>query len=121
MREAKRVLAQEVTTRAHGEDATRQVEAAARALFGDASDLDEASIPTLDIPAAEASSLSLADLFVRSGLVASRGEARRKAAEGALWLDGDNIRAVDEPFRVPGDSVLLRFGKKRYRRIRFVS
>lgn len=120
LREAKRVLAQEVTTLAHGEEATRQVEAAARALFGDASDLDEADIPTLDIPATEVSSLSVAELFVRSGLVASRGEARRKAAEGALWLDGDNVRSVDEPFRPVGERVLLRFGKKRYRRIRFL-
>ncbi len=121
LRDAKRVLAQEVTTLAHGEEATRQAEAAARALFGDAADLDEANIPTLEIPVAEIPGLSLADLFVRSGLVASRGEARRKAAEGALWLDGENVRDVDEPFRPASESALLRFGKKRYRRIRVVS
>jgi tyrosyl-tRNA synthetase len=121
LRKAKRVLALEVTTLAHGEEATLQAEAAARALFGNASDLDEANVPTLDIPAAEVSDLSLAELFVRSGLVASRGEARRKAAEGALWLDGENVRAIDEPFRPASDGVLLRFGKKRYRRIRFVT
>jgi len=120
LREAKHVLAREVTTLAHGEEATRQAEAAARALFGSATDLDEATVPTLELAAAETSDMSLADLFVRSGLVASRGEARRKAAEGALWLDGENVRAVDEPFRPAADSALLRFGKKRYRRIRFL-
>src|SRR3954454_7649245 len=120
LREAKHVLAREVTTLAHGEEATRQAEAAARALFGSATDLDEATVPTLELAAAETSDMSLPDLFVRSGLVASRGEPRQKAAEGALWLDGENVRAVEEPFRPAADSALLRFGKKRYRRIRFL-
>jgi tyrosyl-tRNA synthetase len=121
LREAKRVLAHEVTTLTHGPEATSQAEAAARALFGNVAALDDSEIPTLDVPAAEAGGLTLADLFVRSGLVTSRGEARRKAAEGALWLDGENVRAVDEPFQPVSESAMLRFGKKRYRRIRFVS
>jgi tyrosyl-tRNA synthetase len=120
LREAKRVLANEVTTLAHGEAATRQAEAASRSLFGDASELDESTIPSLELTSDEARGLSLAEVFVRAGLVSSRGEARRKAAEGALWLDGQNVRAVDEPFRPQGDSALLRFGKKRYRRIRLL-
>lgn len=120
LREAKRVLAQEVTTLAHGEAAAQQAEMAARALFGDASAIDDTNVPALDLSIGEAAGLTLADLFVRAGLVASRGEARRKAAEGALWLDGESVRAVDDPFRPEGDGVLLRFGKKRYRRIRFM-
>jgi tyrosyl-tRNA synthetase len=121
LREAKQTLAREVTTLAHGEEAARQAESAARALFGYAADIDEADIPTVELSATDAAALSLADLFVRAGLVSSRGEARRKAAEGALWLDGQRLQAVDDPFRPDGDSALLRFGKKRYRRIRVVS
>jgi tyrosyl-tRNA synthetase len=52
--------------------------------------------------------------------VASRGEARRKAAEGALWLDGERLQDVDASFAPAGNDTLLRFGKKRYRRIRIV-
>ena len=64
--------------------------------------------------------MSLADLFVRAGLVPSRGEARRKAAEGALWMEGERLEDVDAPFQPDHDATLLRFGKKRYRRIRVV-
>jgi tyrosyl-tRNA synthetase len=64
--------------------------------------------------------MSVADLFVRAGLVPSRGEARRKAAEGALWMDGERLENVDAPFQPGSDATLLRFGKKRHRRIRVV-
>jgi tyrosyl-tRNA synthetase len=64
--------------------------------------------------------MSLADLFVSAGLVTSRGEARRKAAEGALWIDGQRVENVDDPFRVGDKDTLLRFGKKRYRRVHIV-
>jgi tyrosyl-tRNA synthetase len=64
--------------------------------------------------------MSLADLFVRAQLVASRGEARRKAVEGALWIDGQRVENVDAPFQPSDKDTLLRFGKKRYRRIHVV-
>jgi tyrosyl-tRNA synthetase len=118
LREAKRALAREVTAATHGEAATAKAEAATRALFQSEPNRDDPNIPTTDIPAAEMSALTVADAFMRAGLVASRGEARRKAAEGALRLDGERIEDVDGPFQLKGDSALLRFGKKRYRRIR---
>jgi tyrosyl-tRNA synthetase len=118
LREAKRALAWEVTAATHGEAATASAEAAAHALFRGEPDADDPNIPTTEIPGTELADLTLADAFVRAGLVASRGEARRKTAEGALWLDGQRIDDVDIPFRPQGDSTLLRFGKKRYRRVR---
>jgi tyrosyl-tRNA synthetase len=120
LREAKQTLAREVTTLAHGEVAATSAEAATRALFGGAPDVDDPNIPTTEIAASEASAMSLADLFVTAGLVPSRGEARRKATEGALWIDGERLENVDAPFQPAGNDALLRFGKKRYRRIRIV-
>ena len=118
LREAKQTLAREVTTLAHGEAATAAAEAATRALFSGAPDLADPNIPTTEITSHEAGGMSLADLFVRAGLVPSRGEARRKAAEGALWMDGERLENVDLPFQQGSDAMLLRFGKKRHRRIR---
>ena len=116
-----KTLAREVTTLAHGEAATASAEAATRALFSGAPDIADPSIPTTEIAAHEAIGMSLADLFVRAGLVSSRGEARRKAAEGALWIDGERVENVDAPFQPGRDATLLRFGKKRHRRIHVVS
>jgi tyrosyl-tRNA synthetase len=120
LREAKQVLAREVTALAHGEAAVTAAEAAARALFGGAPDIDDPNIPTTAVTARDAGDMSLADLFVSAGLVASRGEARRKAAEGALWIDGQRVENVDDPFRAGDKDTLLRFGKKRYRRVHIV-
>jgi tyrosyl-tRNA synthetase len=120
LREAKQTLAREVTALAHGAEAVEAAEAAARALFAGEPDRDDPNIPTVEIALGESAGMTLADLFVRAALVASRGEARRKAAEGALWLDGARVSDVDAPFLPVGDSALLRFGKKRYRRIRIV-
>ncbi len=119
-REAKQALAREVTALTHGEDALAHAEAAARALFGGAPDIDDPNIPTTEITAADAGTMSLADVFVRAGLVSSRGEARRKAAEGALWLDGERVTDVNAMFEPGASDRLLRFGKKRFRRIRAV-
>jgi len=120
LREAKQTLAREVTTLTHGEAAAIAAEAAARALFDGAPDVDDPNIPTTEIAASDVAAMSLADLFIRAGLVPSRGEARRKAAEGALWIDGERLQDVDAPFQPTGNDTLLRFGKKRYRRIRIV-
>jgi tyrosyl-tRNA synthetase len=120
LREAKQTLAREVTTLAHGEAAATSAEAATRALFGGAPDIDDPNIPTTEIAATDAGAMSLADLFIRAGLVPSRGEARRKAMEGALWIDGERLEDVDGPFQPASADMLLRFGKKRYRRVRIV-
>jgi tyrosyl-tRNA synthetase len=117
LREAKRVLAQEVTRLCHGEEALAQAEAASRALFAGQPDADDPNIPTTTIPAAEVEGMTLAELFTRAELVASRSEARRKAAEGALHIDGERVTDVDVVFAPADSSVLLRFGKKRYRRV----
>ena len=80
-----------MTTLAHGEEAATSAEAATRALFSGAPDMADPNIPTTEIAFDEAGGMSLADLFVRAGLVPSRGEARRKATEGALWMDGERL------------------------------
>jgi tyrosyl-tRNA synthetase len=118
LRGAKQALAREVTALTHGQDAVTAAEAASRALFSGAPDLDDPNIPTTELPAAEAAGMTVADVFIAAGLVSSRGEARRKAAEGALWLDGVRITNVDESFQPSVGDVLLRFGKKRFRRVR---
>jgi tyrosyl-tRNA synthetase len=121
LRGAKQTLAREVTALTHGEDAVAAAEAAARALFGGTPDIDDPNIPTTEITTAEAAGITVADAFIAAGLVSSRGEARRKAAEGALWLDGERITDIDVRFRPGGQDSLLRFGKKRYRRVRVVT
>jgi tyrosyl-tRNA synthetase len=64
--------------------------------------------------------LTVADVFVTAGLATSRGDARRLAQGGGLSIDDEKITAVDVPFAdlIGGkDAVLLRKGKKQFRRV----
>jgi tyrosyl-tRNA synthetase len=119
---AQRRLAEEVTRLVHGEEETRQVIAASRALFGRG---DLAALPptTLRAALAEAGLTEIqgalppvAELFKEAGLASSRGDARRTIAEGGAYIN--NERVTDAESVVPGDALLhgkwlvLRRGKK---------
>ncbi len=126
-RAAQRRLAQEFTTLVHGAAATASVELASQALFGrgELSGLDE---PTLAAALREVSGSNavaelkpgepdgIADLLVASGLVASKGAARRAIAEGGVSVN--NVRVTGDDW-VPsqtdflfGTWLVLRRGKR---------
>lgn len=118
LRETKQELAWQITALSHGPQAADEARQAARALFGGAAPTaDDPSIPTTVISAAEAEGISIADLFIRAGLAPSRREARTQAANGALWIGEERVADADAVWdgRAPA---LLRFGKKKYQRIR---
>ena len=127
-RAAQRALAQELTTLVHGEEATRAVEGAAGALFGQG-DLGEVPAEVLDsalreVPHAilgssdiEGDALpDIVELLTRSGLAPSRGQARRTVGEGGAYVN--NVRVEDETHRpvvgelLHGRFLVLRRGRK---------
>jgi tyrosyl-tRNA synthetase len=125
LREAKRVLATEVTALVHSRAAADAAGEAARSLFSGArsaaSMIDDPNLPTVTIPAGEVDgTLSVADAFVRAGLASSRGDARRTAQQGGLSIDDQKVENVDHPLDevLTGRTVvLLRSGKKRFMRL----
>jgi tyrosyl-tRNA synthetase len=127
LREAKRVLAYEATAMAHGIEEADKAEAATKALFsggrGQVS-ADDDTLPTTEIPRDEIDGeMTLADAFVRAELAKGRGEARRLAGQGGLSVDDTRVSDVDVPFAdILGDrdAILLRAGKKRFKRIAVV-
>ncbi|HET8522343.1 MAG TPA: tyrosine--tRNA ligase, partial [Thermomicrobiales bacterium] len=123
LREAKAVLAWEATALTHGRAAADEARSAARALFAGAGrDVDamlaDESVPTITIsPHQIDAGMTLAELFVAAGLCSSRGEARRLAAQGGLSVNGQRVQDVDQQISASADALLLRVGKKRYRRV----
>ncbi len=126
LRSGQKALAAEVTTLVHGAEETAQAQAAAAALFGGA-DLNELAPSTLVAALREAGAVTIdvsagmpdiTDLLVRSGLVASKGEARRTIKEGGAYLNNQRIddpEMAPEPKDLLADSwLLLRRGKKRF-------
>ncbi|MGO1259774.1 MAG: tyrosine--tRNA ligase [Brachybacterium sp.] len=122
-RAAQKLLADDLTTMVHGEQATAQAKAAATVLFGrgDVRELDEQTIVTIarELPGAEVSTtMALVDAFVESGIAASKGAARRDAEGGGLSVNGEKVTAEDLAREVgdlealPGRHLLLRRGRK---------
>jgi tyrosyl-tRNA synthetase len=130
LREAQKVLADEVTTLVHGAAETEQAKAAAQALFG-TGDITSLSAATLAAALGEAGAVDVdgssgipdvVELLTLTGLAKSKGEARRTVAEGGAYLN--NVR-VDDPDLVPasddligGSWLVLRRGKKRFAGVR---
>ena len=120
IREAKEVLAYEVTQLAHGKTEADNAQAASRAAFGDGN-LDEAAIPTSAIASGRLDSgIPIMALFHEVGLVNSRSEARRLIQQGGAYINEKQYRAIDmvvDTGLLEENALLLRAGKKRYHRI----
>jgi tyrosyl-tRNA synthetase len=145
--EAKAILATEATAMVHGREAALQAAETARQTFvtleargiaqGSASvvgawtpappapivarNLNPAllkGLPTIEIPAAEIEAgLGVLTAFVRSGLVASTGEARRQIIGGGLKINDRTVtdeRMVIGPRDLTGGAVKLSLGRKRH-------
>jgi tyrosyl-tRNA synthetase len=114
LRAGQRKLAEELTTLVHGRHQTEQVIAASGALFGrgelrdlDAGTLDAAlsEVPTTSVRLDERP--TIVDLLVATGLVESRGAARRAVGEGGAYVN--NAKVTDEQW-VPAETDLLSGG-----------
>jgi tyrosyl-tRNA synthetase len=128
---AQRTLARELTTLVHGAEAARGAEQASAVLFGGSlDDVDdagfavlEAEVPTTEVSAAELDAgLDLVDVLVRTGLATSKGDARRTAEQGGVYVGGEQVSGPDrEIARVDlagGRYLLLRRGKATYHLLR---
>jgi tyrosyl-tRNA synthetase len=117
--EAKKVLAFEVTKLVHGEEAARQAEEGARALFaGGAAGGD---IPTLTLSAEEfAQDARISTMLVRSGLCKSQSDARKQIEQNAVSLGEEKITdpaAILTKEMLGEEGALLKKGKKGFCRV----
>jgi tyrosyl-tRNA synthetase len=109
---AKIILATEATTLAHGRAAAEDAAQTARKVFEQGGAAN--GLPTIDIPATEygASQPAFA-LFVRAGLAASNGEARRLIRGGGARLN-DTVIADEAQAIPPAAEFKLSAGKKQH-------
>jgi tyrosyl-tRNA synthetase len=123
-RAAQGALAEDVTTMVHGAEETRRVQDAAAALFGtgDLASLPDSTLESAlhEAPFARVSAAgglpSVTDLLVETGLVNSRGAARRTASEGGAYLNNERVNDPDLPVErerlLHGRFLVLRRGKR---------
>ncbi|WP_314950669.1 tyrosine--tRNA ligase [Bradyrhizobium cosmicum] len=119
--EAKKVLATEATALLHGRDAATEAAETARRTFEEGA-LAE-SLPTVEIPRGELDAgLGVLNAFVKAGLVASNGEARRQIKGGGLRVNNEPVTdekmALSPASLTPEGVIKLSFGKKKHVLIR---
>jgi tyrosyl-tRNA synthetase len=115
--EAKKALADAATTLLHGADAARQAADTARQTFEEGAIAEH--LPTVDVSRSELDAgLGVLAAFVKAGLVASNGEARRQIKGGGLRVN--DAAVTDEKMMLapanltPEGVIKLSLGKKRH-------
>jgi tyrosyl-tRNA synthetase len=115
--EAKKALADAATALLHGEEAAKQASETSRQTFEEGA-ISE-NLPTVEISRTELEAgAGVLALFVKAGLVASNGEARRKIKGGGLRVN--DVAVTDEkmtltPLHLTPEGVIkLSLGKKRH-------
>jgi tyrosyl-tRNA synthetase len=115
--EAKKALADAATTLLHGADAALQAAETARRTFEEGAIAE--NLPTVEIPRGEfEGGVGVLTAFVKAGLVASNGEARRQIKGGGLRVNDSAV--TDEKMTLSGANltpegvIKLSLGRKRH-------
>ena len=116
---AKEILAYELTKLVHGEEEAKKAQESARALFsqGNADNMPTAELTEADFADGK---MDILTVLVKAGLVSSRSEARRAVQQGGVAVDGEKVTDIAttyEPASFDGDGVIVKKGKKNFRRV----
>ena len=117
---AKDILAYELTNLVHGEEEANKAREASKALFGGGGNLE--NMPTVELTEEDFQDgqMDILAMLQKSGLAPSRSEARRNVEQGGVSVDGEpvkDIKAVFTKDQIGSQGIVLRRGKKNYKKI----
>ena len=119
LRDAKKVLAFEVTKLVHGENEAIETRKGAEAAFGKGDDID--LMPSIEVSSEIIKNgISVLDLFVTSGLCESKGEVRRLIQQNGCKVNDKRIsdeKAIIDSNYITNKGIILRNGKKKVCRV----
>lgn len=119
LNQAKEILAFELTKLVHGEEEATRAQESARALFSSGA---AAEMPTETLTAGDFTDgvIDVVSLVHKAGLVNSKSDGRRAVEQGGVTVDGEKIADIKQTFsmeRFAGDGVVVKRGKKNFRRV----
>ncbi len=117
---AKEILAYELTKMVHGEAEAEKAQQTARGLFSGSGQAENMPCTQLSAEDLTDGSIDILTLFVKCGLAASKGEARRLVQQGGVLVDGEKVSDIAARWssqELGGDGLVLRKGKKIYHRV----
>ncbi len=119
LREAKKLLAFEVTKLVHGEEEAIEAKKGAEAAFGKGEDVD--AMPSIEISGEIIKKgISVLELFVNAGLCSSKGEVRRLIEQNGCKVNDKKIsdeKAIIDSSYITDKGIILRNGKKKVCRV----
>ncbi|NQJ22562.1 tyrosine--tRNA ligase [Streptococcus suis] len=121
---AQKILAKEVVTLVHGEEAYKQALNITEQLFAgniknlSAKELKQglSNVPNYAVQAED--NLNIVELLVTSGIVTSKRQAREDVQNGAIYINGERVQDLDytlsDSDKIDGELTVIRRGKKKY-------
>ena len=120
LNQAKEILAYELTKLVHGEEEAGKAQDAAKALFGAGSSSENIPAFRLSEDDFTDGTIDLISVLQKSGLAATRSEARRNIEQGGVSVDGQQIKDVKAVYskeQFEGDGLMVKRGKKNFKKV----
>ncbi len=117
---AKEILAFELTKLVHDEEEANKAQEASRALFSGAGNSE--NMPSHQLTADDFTDgiIDILSVLQKSGLAASRSEARRNVEQGGVSVDGQQIKDIKKTFtaeEIGADGIVVKRGKKNFMKV----
>ena len=118
LNQAKEILAYELTNLVHGEEEAVKAREGARALFSAG---NAENMPTYELTEEELQdgTIDILGVLAKSGLCASRSEARRAVEQGGVTVDGEKVTDIKTVYSKDSfaDGMVVKRGKKSFKKI----
>ena len=114
--ESKKVLAYEVTKLVHGEEEAEKAKKTAEEVFAKGGVSDD--MPTTVIP--DVVGMGVLDMLVKTGLLSSKGEARRLVQQNGLSINDakyNDVNGVVTADMITDEGMIIKKGKKTFHRV----
>jgi len=119
LNQAKEILAFELTKLVHGEEEASKAQEGARALL--AAGASTENMPAFELTEEDFSegTIDILSILNKSGLAASRSEARRNVEQGGVSVDGNPVKDIKAVYSREqfGDGMIVKRGKKNFKKI----
>ena len=116
---AKEILAYELTSLVHGEEEAKAAEASSKALFGGRGDDENMPMTEITINDLSDGVIDIMTALVKTGLCASKSEARRNIQQGGVSVNDEKIADISVTYDADTlkNGIVIKRGKKNFNKL----
>ena len=116
---AKEILAYELTALVHGEEEAKAAEASSKALFGGRGDDENMPMTEITINDLSDGVIDIMTALVKTGLCASKSEARRNIQQGGVSVNDEKVADISASYDADTlkNGIVIKRGKKNFNKL----